>query len=163
MFLQKAYFQSRLAKEYEILLSDEAQRSLKELKTYFGKDNLIKNIRNKLAFHYDTDEVNNQIPSMMSDLIPEIYLSESQGNSFFYISDIIRLRTILEYTGKSDAKVAKETLFSEVLNIANLFIEFLYHCLVSMVDRHKNIKLEEIDIGNPPNINDITLPYFLNK
>lgn len=163
IFLHKAYFKSKLAKKYESILSNEGQESLKELKTYFGKDNLIKNIRNKLAFHYDTQEVTDQIPAILLDQIPEIYLAESQGNSLFYISDILRLKTILEYTGNSDAKVAKEALFSEILRIAELFVQFIYHCLVAMIGNHENIELEKVNIGNIPNINDISLPYFVSK
>jgi len=43
-FLQKAYFQSKIAKNYNQLLPEEAKKHLAELKAYFGKDNLIKKI-----------------------------------------------------------------------------------------------------------------------
>jgi len=162
-FLQKAFFQSKIAKDYDQLLPEVAKKHLAELKTYFGRENLIKNVRHKLAFHYDTEKIGNQMNEILEEEIPEFYLSEGQGNSFFYISDMIRMKIILDYTGKSDPFEALDTFFAEVLNAANLFILFLHHCLAVVARNHTNWKLEIIEIHDPPRITDVSLPYFVGK
>jgi hypothetical protein len=163
MFFQKAYFQSKIAKDYDKLLPESAKEHLAELKNYFGKDNLIKKVRHKLAFHYDTDEVQKQMPDLIEDELPEFYLSEGQGNSFFYISDMIRMKIILEYTGKTKPLEALNTFFGEVLDTAKLFILFIHHCLVVVARNHNNWKIEKIEINDPPPINNVLLPYFVDK
>jgi len=154
MFLQKAYFKSKIAQDYDQLLPETAKKHLAELKIYFGKNNLIKNVRNKLAFHYDTEEIRNQMSDILEGEIPEFYLSEGQGNSFFYISDMIRMKTILEYTGKSEPFEALDSFFADVLNVAKLFLSFLQHCLGVVARNHNNWKIEKIEIHDPLKIND---------
>lgn len=162
-FLNKAYFNTKLSKKYDSELSDEGLESLKKLKAYFNKNNLINDIRDELSFHYDIQKVKNQIPWIFLDQLPEIYLAENQGNSLFYISDIIQLKRLLEYTGKKDAKIAKEALFTEVLTIADRFIKFIYHILLVMIGNQNEIELEKIDIGEAPSIGNVSLPYFVEK
>jgi hypothetical protein len=59
--VEKAYFGTKLSKTYHNLLPQEAIDRLNDLKSYFGKsDNLIKKVRNKIAFHYDSSEILDQ-------------------------------------------------------------------------------------------------------
>lgn len=162
-FLEKSFFATKISKDYDQLLPEEAKNQLIDLKFYFGKENLIKEVRKKLAFHYDAKEIERAVDEILKGDIPEFYLSEDQGNSYFYIADLIRLKTILDYTGISEAFEALDKFFTEVLNVAKLFILFLNHCLVVVARNHKNWKLEKIHIKDPPKINDILLPYFVGK
>lgn len=162
-FLQKAYFKSKIAKDYEQLLPEVAKKNLADLKTYFGRGNLIKHVRDKLAFHYDTAEIVDQMNNISEDEFPEFYLSEELINNFFYISEVIRMETILDYTGKSDPFEALDSFFAEVLDAANSFKLFLHHCLVVVARNHSNWKFEEIEIHDTLKITDVFLPYFVEK
>ncbi len=163
IFLRKAYFQTKLSESYEQLLSNEAKECLSKLKSCFGRGTLIKNIRNKLAFHYDMGEIRDSVNQMLDDNIPEFYMSEFQGNNLFYISEFIRLKIILEYTGKSNASEAFDTLFTEVLNTTKLLMQFLHHCLIVAARNYTNLKIENTDINDPPSITNVFLPYFVGR
>jgi hypothetical protein len=55
--LQKSYFSTRLSQQYYSLLPDEARMAIDELGKYFGRENLIRRLRNEYAFHYERDNV----------------------------------------------------------------------------------------------------------
>jgi len=162
-FLEKSFFGTKISKNYDQLLPEKAKKQLIDLKYYFGKENLIKEVRKKLAFHYDTEEIEKPLNEILKGDIPEFYLSEDQGNSYFYIADLIRLKTILDYTGMSEPFEALDKFFAEVLAVSKLFILFLNHCLVVVARNHMNWKFKKIHIQEPPKINDIFLPYFVGK
>lgn len=162
-FLERNYFTSKLSRDYHDLLSDVAKTNLDNLKQYFGKENLIKKIRNNLAFHYGTEEIESQIEKMLSDEVPEIYLSENQGNSFYYLSSNIYLRMLLSFTEEAEPFPALDQLFKEVLNVANWFLIFLNHCLVAFSKRYKKITLDKIEIKEPFDIKNVFLPYFIDR
>src|SRR5215510_7875427 len=59
--LQRDFFGSKLSKEYEPLMDESGRNSLTEIKRYFSKSNLIKDIRDNFAFHYSAEDLRNQI------------------------------------------------------------------------------------------------------
>jgi hypothetical protein len=42
-------------------LDESGKNSLNEIKRYFSKNNLIKDIRDNFAFHYSSDDLKNQL------------------------------------------------------------------------------------------------------
>jgi len=162
--LRRSFLNSELAKKYENLLPEDAKNSLRDLKSYFGKkDNLIKKVRNKIAFHYDSEEILKQIKKLPQDEDFEIYLTEYQGNCFYYIPTVLLINAIINWSGISDPLQAIDRYFAEVTNIARWYINFLNHCLQNMAEKNMNWDLEKIDIQDPPAINDVVLPYFIGK
>ena len=162
--LRKNFFGAKLSKEYETLLSTLGQDSLKDLKRYFGKENLIKKVRNEIAFHYGSEEIIQQINELPPDEEFKLYLTNAQGTSFYYLAHFLHLKKILEYTKKSDDFEALDQYFNEVLKVAQLFLDFLDACLIA-ISKQNNIewKLEEIDIPEPLSIDEVHLPYFVGK
>jgi hypothetical protein len=160
--LQKAYFGAKLSKHYQRLLPSSANDSLDNLKRYFSKgENLIKKIRDKIAFHYDSPEVIAQFGKTPQDEVFEIYISEDQGNSLYYISNVLLINAILEWTGIPDPLKAIDSFFEEVLSAAGWFIDFFNHCLAAMAQENWN--LQEITIPSPPKITEVAIPFFVGK
>jgi hypothetical protein len=60
---------------------------------------------------------------------------------------------------------ALKSLFTDMRQLVNYCNEFLNDFVRVMALRHgKDLSpLETITIGNPPDINNVTLPYFLSK
>ena len=162
--LQKDYFGSKLSKTYHNQLPDDAKDDLDNLKIYFGKpDNLVKQIRNNIAFHFDSDELMKQFKQSNDDEIFEIYLSGKQGNSCYFLPYALLLKAILEWTGITDPFKATDAFFSDLLKTAGLFINFLNHCLVTVAKNSFAWNLEEIEIQTPPRIDEIFLPFFVRQ
>lgn len=162
--LEKAYFGSKLSKTYQDLLPNDAKNTLDSLKKYFGKsDNLIKKVREKIAFHYDSVEILEQIRKTPQNEAFEIYLSENQGNSFYYISSVLLINAILEWTGIPDPLEAIDKFFTEVLNVARWFIEFLNRCLETVARINIHWEFQKVEIPNPAQITDVAIPYFVDR
>jgi hypothetical protein len=55
--LQQSFFGSKLSQLFEPRLSPEAKEAIHHLKRYFGKENLIRNVRNRYSFHYSVEDI----------------------------------------------------------------------------------------------------------
>jgi len=67
--------------------------------------------RTKIAFHYDSEAVIDQIRKIPSREVLEMYLSEDQGNSLHLLPTILLINAILEWVGNSDSIEAIDNSF----------------------------------------------------
>jgi hypothetical protein len=86
---EKSFFGSAISKKYESQLEEPGKSDLDELKKYFGKKNIIGELRNKFAFHYDADKIRSELSLVSADDPSHIYLAEVQGNSLYYVAEEI--------------------------------------------------------------------------
>lgn len=154
---------SKLLRTYEPLLDSIGKESLKNLRKYFSKDNLINHVRSKFAFHYDSDEIKNEIQETSEDTVFELFLSENQGNCLYYMSNVLVSSAILSSIDKSDALKALDRFFFEILEETKMFHSFYNSCLVSIAEKHLEKKYENVEIPEPPDIREVWLPYFVKK
>ena len=162
--VQASFFRSKLSKTYTTHLPSRAQDSLKNLKKYFGNnDNIIKKVRNRIAFHYESDEIFEQLKKLPDEENFEIYLNQYQGNSFYYITNVLLMNAILEWSGIPDPLQALDKFFDEVTSVARWYIDFFGHCITRFAKNKINWELKEIDIPDPPPINSISLPFFVSR
>jgi hypothetical protein len=159
--LQKQFFGTKLSGTYENHLTDPGTHSLEKLKNYFNKENLIFLIRNKFAFHYDSAEIKNQINEVPDSEVLEVFMAETHGNCFYSISHILVLFGILKSTGCSNIDDAMRKLFQDMLQVTRWFVNFLGDCLLVFARRHLGFEHAEVEIPEPPHINNIALPYFV--
>jgi len=87
--LQRDYFGSKVSKEYGGLLDESGKNSLNEIKRYFSKNNLIKDIRDNFAFHYSSEDLQNQLQRTTDTGTLYIYLGYAHGNSFYSFADVL--------------------------------------------------------------------------
>jgi hypothetical protein len=73
------------------------------------------------------------------------------------------MNAILDWSGISDSLLAIDKYFEEVTNVARWFVNFLNHCLASIAKENDTWELKELDISDPPIINNVHLPYFVGK
>ncbi len=170
---KKMYFGSKLAKEYDTLLSEKGQAALAQLKSYFSKGSLIYKIRNEFAFHYSIEQLTEVIDDLDDSDELEIYLSESVGNSFHFLSDFIVNMAMFKTILDDDEDKALENLFDkgpeklfrEVLDVAGYFLDFLGALTVVIASQHfgSDWKLEEEELPNTPAMDEVELPYFVER
>jgi len=160
---RKPFFNGVMSREYEQLLSAEANENLEKLKKDFGNSKWIKNVRNKFSFHYDPKELQEQIKGMPEDKLLEIYLGETSGNSLYYCSSIIHLIGISTIIDAFDDHAAIRRYLSETLSVADHLVEFFQHFLVALTKRYLDLKLEKDEIPDPPRISDLYVPFFVSR
>ena len=158
-----SYFSSQLSQKYDKLLSNSASGSIEELKRYFAKNNLIYEIRNKYAFHYDRKNVENQLNHIAQDETLSMLISEHQGNNLFSFSDAIINSSILNYINPNDQQKAMDTFVEEVLpKVCKWFQNFGYG-FIELIIKNLESNCEEIELEVVPTIEDVKLPYFVRK
>ena len=163
--LQKNYFGTQLSKEYEPLLSEPARKSLKNLKRYFStNENWMSSVRTGFCFHYPlSEEIAKLIDEAPDSEIFEIFMSEFFGNCLFSMSNTIVNFGILKCTGCSDLQRAMDKFLRDGVKVARWFGDFLGECLLVIAKKHLGLESTEAEIPEPPNIKEVTLPYFIKE
>ena len=160
---QTSYFSSQLSQKYDKLLSVPARKSIKKLKKYFAKNNRIHEIRNKYAFHYDRENIEDQLNHVTQDETLSMFISKHQGTSLFAFSDTIINSAILNSINPNDQQKAMDTLFEEViLKVCKWFQNFGYG-FVELIMERLEFDCEEIELEDVQSIEDVKLPYFVRR
>lgn len=161
-------FDKDLSKKYASRLPCKANDALKELRLYFNKKSksTIYNIRNKFAFHYDSGKIKSIFNKLPDDLEMDIYLEESNANSFYYGSEVFVNSAMLEMICPGDPKNAMDCIMRETIKVSDLIIYFIGNCMSLFVSDYLSndkgkIALETIDMGQLPSISEIIIPYFV--
>lgn len=97
-----------LKKWCESELGQEEQAALDRLKTYFGRNNLIKEVRHRHSFHYSHEDVTAAYASIPENEEFEMYLGDSDLNNLYYFADVITGRALLHSIDPEDHEGAME-------------------------------------------------------
>lgn len=164
--LQRDYFGSKLSKEYDGLLDESGKSSLAEIKLYFSKNNLIKDIRDSFAFHCPSDDLKNQLQRIKDTGTLYIYLGYAHGNSFYSFADVLVGSAMLSKVQGADPQQAMDTLFADPINAIKWFLDFIGSCMIILVEKHLGTSLEAlgantIEIPNTKKPEDVQVPFFL--
>jgi hypothetical protein len=100
--LQSAFFQTRISRSYEPRVDEKARGALEALKKYFGRINLIENVRNKFAFHYEPDQIAAGHAKLGDGDPLDVYLSKTNANTLYVFADAIVGRALMESINSSD-------------------------------------------------------------
>ena len=77
--IQDGFFHSKLSISYESLLHEPAASALAQLKSYFGKKNLIVSVRNNFSFHYSRGTSPPVKPYSYSSSMTFVWVDRSAG------------------------------------------------------------------------------------
>lgn len=157
------FFKTQLSKRYEKLLSQTGKDSLSKLKRYFRRDNRVNLIRKKFAFHYDKEKIKEEVDKIPQREVLEMFISEHRGNCLYSLSDIIVNWAILNSIDSSNPQRAMDILIDEVaIKVSGWFQEFGGDC-VRIIGEKLELDYTEVEIPEPPLIDDVKLPYFVKK
>jgi len=162
--ISKNFVGTQLSREYENLLSQKGKESLSELKVYFSdENNLVRLIRNKFAFHYDRKKIREEVKKIPQEALLEMYISEHRANCLYSLSDTIINWSILNSIDSSNPQRAMDLLIGEIaLKVSRWFQEFCGDC-VSIIAKKLEINSTEVEIPEPPSINEVKLSYFVRR
>ena len=162
--IRKDFFNTQLFKKYENLLSQKGKESLSELIGYFNdKNSKVRLIRNKFAFHYDKEKIKEEIDKIPQEELLEMYISEHRGNCLYSLSDIVVNWAILNSIDSSNSQRAMKILIGEIaIKVSGCFQEFGGDC-VRIIGEKLELDYTEVEIPEPPSIDDVKLPYFVKR
>jgi len=157
--IDKIYFKTQLSKKYHAQLDSKAKDAIKELKKYHSKKNLIREIRNKLAFHSDFNLFGSYLSDISDDSVYQFYSGEHAGNNFFKFAHDANAACMLDLTGATDVDKAMTILRKEVVGVvADWTFEFLTSFLILILQNTSRIR-EDVDFEAPLD-DKIVLPFF---
>lgn len=162
--LHKNYFGVGLSKKYDRILSQSEEKSLDNIKKYFdNKHNLISLVRD-YTFHYFTssEHISQLIDDVPESEVFEVFMSEYYGNCVFLMSNTLLTFAILKSTGITNTEEAMRKLLGDVKEVTRWFGHFLGGCLLIFTNEHLGLEHTEVEIPEPPDINEVALPFFIN-
>lgn len=160
--LHKKFFGTKVSKQYERELSGSGKSNLSKLKRYFNrKDNLLCIIRNEFVAHYTSNKIETLLREIPDSEIFYMLISKEHGNCFYSMSYELTNLAILKATGQSNIDDGMKKLLGDVLKVTRLFANFLGDCLRIIVEKHLGLGHSEVEIPDPPDMNEIVLPYFI--
>lgn len=164
--VQFGYFRSKLSLEYSKSLEMSAAEALSQLKSYFGRKNLVNEVRNNFAFHYSLNHAKTSIPDDTPSEDLTIYLHERHDNSLYQFAEYIMSKALIDAISPTDPEAALETLLSEMSVVVTSLNEFVQGLLFVVFDKHigedalKQAVLQ-VDLGPVTLSSDVKIPYFL--
>lgn len=162
--IDKNFLKTKLSSEYENLLSQKGKESLSELIVYFkDKNNLVRVIRDKFAFHYDKEKIKEEIDKIPQEELLEAYVSEHRANYLYSISDTVVNWAILNSIDSSNPQRAMDKLIEIIARkVSGCFQEFGTDC-VRIIGEKLELSYAEVEIPEPPLIDEVKLPYFVKR
>ncbi|MNV35950.1 hypothetical protein D3C71_1274110 [compost metagenome] len=158
--------------KYSETMDPEATRSLRELRTYFGQKNLIRNIRDKAGFHFDRDLILEAYGTMSDGAEMVDYISRSLGNTIYFSAEgmitAAVLRLIPDRPNDMDNKAAIEFVIGEVARIANLFLNVTTGFTNEFYKANLKAQLEAMSgdfqtVNDQPELNDMSGLQFIHS
>ncbi|MDT5121899.1 MAG: hypothetical protein QOC96_1381 [Acidobacteriota bacterium] len=164
--VQKSYFKSKVSLLVDPKLPLRSKKALNELKSYFGKANIIAMIRNQFAFHYSPQHIRDQLTQVEDTDQLEIYMAPLNVNIFYQFSEIIANSAMLNAVDEADYMIALRKLFDEVLGVAVQFTNFCDGCLEYMIlkylaKKRKYVNWDNIVLTDVPRRDEPKTPFFV--
>lgn len=154
------------SEEYHKKGSSQSKENLSKLKKYFGKNNLIENVRNNYTFHYSKKSSENMVKEIVNapdSKIYKAYLSEENCNCFFEIAhDLLNFSILKEIDFDNQAK-AMDDFFQQIMDTTKRFLDFAQDCIMVIYKKYLKLNMEEVQIPDPQNYRDITLSFFMKR
>ncbi len=116
------------------------------------------------VFHYPSAELNAAMPGIPDDEDWKIYLSETTGNSLYYLSEMVADHAMIAEVNP-DKAAGYEKIMANRDYVAGHIITLSTGCMNVFVKRHLGLRLED---GTPiiikvPALLDVKLPFFTGQ
>lgn len=159
---------SRISQSYGSRADSEGAQALQRIKDYFNHSSVLKDVRNKFAFHTDSKEIERSLDSLSPEIDLTFYLSHMQGNTLAWFADGIIANAMQTFgaTEESDTEKWFQELYRTNLDIANDFIIFSSQIIQEIMMKHLNITYDQLE-GEVVNLegvkplSELCFPFFV--
>jgi hypothetical protein len=131
---------------------------------YFGRTNIISQIRNKFSFHTDADLLRKSFERVPAGYTYDVLLGkEYQSHSIFYGSEMIMVAGLQHLTPASDLKAAIDSAFEDTIHIATIISSVFQRIIGFIMTEHLKITMddaESVTATDGPPIDTVRVPFF---
>ncbi len=139
-------------------------KNRKDATSYFGQDNIIKQMRKKFSFHNDTKLLARAFETTASNFEYDLLLSDKYpGHQLFYGSEAIMFDGAQHLKAGANWEEAISALFEETTHIATVVSSVLQRLLGFILIYRLGITETDataFDIADGPVITDVIVPFF---
>ena len=138
--------------------SEHGDLCFNNLKKYFGRKNLIFDIRNKIGSHYDTELLKEYYSEIRNDVF-HLYVSETNGETFSTTSHM-NWESLFNSVD-SDHEKALGKILDDTLQASRDIGGFIRNCIEIVQDKYfDDEEFQMIDIPEPIAFEDIRLNFY---
>jgi hypothetical protein len=167
IFLRKPVNQ-KIIGSYLSLLGEDGIAAREELNKYFGRSNLLYNMRNKFAYHFPSpDEVEQGFHAVPDDddLPWEWYISDTNTNSFYFSCEMaVGFGAIIQVQGETSLMAASRKLTSEPVRVAGRMQYYLMPLMRAILIKHFGPSILDdkpgTTITDAPPLYKFWIPFF---
>ena len=166
VLLSNSFFGAKLSRTYEPKFGAEASDALEGLKQYFGRNNIVADVRSRHAFHYSAAEIDAGYRAIIDGDPLDIYLAESNANTLYAFADSIAGRAMLETIKPGDAKGAYEVLIADTARLVGQINLVIAKIMVTCIEAHLHSTIYQlgarrIDVDGAQDHGQVSIPYFV--
>ena len=146
-------------------LPAEWKDARKSLNAYFNVDNLIRRLRNKLAFHTDLQTTREAYGTVPPDEPMVDFVTLHQGDCLWGSADVLASFAMISLAGESDVAAAVQRIADDLIKVALWFVTYVMHAQTAFIERHfpdTQPTLPPIVISGP-NLFDVRVPFYCAK
>jgi hypothetical protein len=170
-FVGKAFFSTAVGKKHGGGLPPEAEEAKQNLGKYFGKKNIIAELRNQFAFHYlTTGDWVSQIAASVAaipDETAQIFNGGMRVNSLWQYPEMVVNHALFQTTKESDLAQAMDKVIDEVVTVSGWVSTFCENTMWAIA--HKSlgdglglVKREQQTFSDVPKLHEVVLPALVD-
>jgi hypothetical protein len=164
--IQSGYFKARLSETYDGVLNAYASEALRELKKYFGRNNLVKSIRNTFAFHYSLEHAEVTPPEDTDSEELALYLHHQIGNTLYQFAEFVMNKALLDSLKPDDPAEAMDCLLREMSQVVGWLNEFTQGAMIAILEMHVGFEALHktavpVELSGVPTVQEARIPYFV--
>lgn len=164
--LRKYYFATKLSQRVDSKLPLESEKALTSLKLYFGKSNLIHQVRNSFAFHYSAEQFESNWEGAADEGDLSIILGRTIGNNLSIAGELVANRALLNHGDSKSLPDGFTKFFDDIHSISSCFTDFAEGVTIVILRSRMGENLEsfavEEEIASLLNYEDVCIPFFVN-
>lgn len=162
---RKLLLASADGKELEGKLVDTGKAALGKLKRYFGKQNLVSNIRNNFAFHFSPEQLERHLER--TDETLDLFLESNAGvNSLFYFAEVLATSAIIDRTGAKSIEEGFDAVVKEIIGVAGDLVSLAdatLHALLTRFGKEVWSKpMEEVPLPKMVAFDSVSMPWLVD-
>ncbi len=162
--LEKFFFSHKsLSNDFRAHASLKQKEALEALSRYFGKANVIHDVRTDFAFHYSPEDLDAVLAATPDEL--DLYIEEEgNANSLYYFAEILANRAALDRINVLSGEDAMDRFIDEAVTVAEQFTRFGQAFMSYVIKRQGQSIWQEpakrVRFSRLPSFSEMRFPWF---
>lgn len=145
-------------------LNVEFYKNVQILNGYFGRQNVIREMRNKFSFHTDPDLMQKSFHALPTGFAYEVLLGQQRaGDNIFYGSEATIIDGVQHLTPGVTWDEAINSIFKDTTHIAFVMAKIFQSLIGSILEDYLNLTVDDsevVDGTDGPSLESVVVPFF---